>query len=29
VSAEYGPLPLSLVVDYLQACSEAGVVKWK
>jgi hypothetical protein len=29
VSAEYGPLPLSLVVDYLQACSEAAIVKWK
>lgn len=29
VSAEYGPLPLSLVVDYLTACSEAGIVKWK
>ncbi len=29
VSAEYGPLPLSVVVDYLQACGKAGVVQWK
>ena len=29
VSAEYGPLPLDLVVDYLKACAEAGVVQWK
>lgn len=29
VSAEYGPIPLSLVTDYLQACSEAGVIRWK
>ncbi|HEY1273015.1 MAG TPA: M28 family peptidase [Terriglobales bacterium] len=29
VSAEYGPLPLSLVLDYLQACAEAGVIQWK
>ncbi len=29
VSAEYGPLPVSLVVDYLQACVEAGVMQWK
>jgi aminopeptidase YwaD len=29
VSAEYGPLPLDLVHDYLQACKEAGVVQWK
>lgn len=29
VSAEYGPLPLDLVADYLKACAEAGVVQWK
>ncbi len=29
VSAEYGPLPVSLVTDYLNACVEAGVVQWK
>ena len=29
VSAEYGPLPLDLVNDYLEACKEAGVVQWK
>ncbi len=29
VSAEYGPLPLDLVSDYLKACAEAGVVQWK
>ena len=29
VSAEYGPLPLQLVSDYLDACREAGVVQWK
>ena len=29
VSAEYGPIPVSLVTDYLQACVEAGVVRWK
>jgi hypothetical protein len=29
VSAEYGPLPLSLVSDYLSACVEAGVIQWK
>jgi len=29
VSAEYRPLPLSLVVDYLDACAEAGIVQWK
>jgi aminopeptidase YwaD len=29
VSAEYGPLPVSLVSDYLQACVEAGVIQWK
>jgi aminopeptidase YwaD len=29
VSAEYGPLPLSLVTDYLEACAEAKVIAWK
>ena len=29
VSAEYGPLPVNLVSDYLDACTEAGVIKWK
>ena len=29
VSAEYGPIPVSLVTDYLQACVEAGVIGWK
>jgi hypothetical protein len=29
VSAEYGPLPVNLVFDYLQACAEAGVIHWK
>lgn len=29
VSAEYGPLPLGLVVDYLDACAEAGIIRWK
>ncbi|MGA2979343.1 MAG: M28 family peptidase [Terriglobales bacterium] len=29
VSAEYGPLPLNIVADYLDACAQAGVVQWK
>jgi aminopeptidase YwaD len=29
VSAEYGPLPVNLVSDYLDACVEAGVIQWK
>jgi hypothetical protein len=29
VSAEYGPLPLLMVIDYLQACVEASVIQWK
>lgn len=29
VSAEYGPLPLELVSDYLNACVEAKIMKWK
>jgi len=29
VSAEYEPLPVELVNDYLEACNEAGLVQWK
>jgi aminopeptidase YwaD len=29
VSAEYGPLPMGLVADYLDACAEAKVIVWK
>ena len=29
VSAEYGPLALHLVADYLGACAEAGIIRWK
>ena len=29
VSAEYGPLQVNLVADYLDACAEAGVIQWK
>jgi aminopeptidase YwaD len=29
VSGEYGPLPVNLVADYLDACAEAGVIRWK
>ena len=29
VSAEYGPLNIDLVSDYLEACHEAGIVQWK
>jgi len=29
VSAEYGPLPLNLVADYLDACVEAGIIQLK
>jgi aminopeptidase YwaD len=29
VSAEYGPLPIALVADYLEACAEAGILRWK
>jgi hypothetical protein len=29
VSAEYGPLAVNLVVDYLDACADAGVIQWK
>ena len=28
VSAEYGPLPLDIVTDYLEACAEARVIQW-
>jgi signal transduction histidine kinase len=29
VSAEYGPLSLTLVADFLQACVEGQVIQWK
>ena len=29
VSAEYGPLPVNLVADYLEACAAAGVMQWR
>ena len=29
VSAEYGPLPVNFVAGYLEACAEAGVIRWK
>ena len=29
VSAEYGPIPVDLVADYLEACVEARVLGWK
>jgi hypothetical protein len=29
VSAEFGPLSLDLVLDYLEACSEAGIISLK
>jgi aminopeptidase YwaD len=29
VSAEYGPLSVELVDDYLNACQEAGLMQWK
>ena len=29
VSAEYGPLPVEVVEDYLTACNEAGLIQWK
>jgi len=28
-AAEYGPISADVVADYLQACVEAGVMKWK
>jgi len=29
VAAEYGPLPLDLVDDFLSACQEAGLIQWR
>jgi len=29
VSAEYGPLPVNVVSDYLDACAAAQVVRWR
>jgi aminopeptidase YwaD len=29
VSAEYGPLAVATVNDYLEACREAGIIQWK
>jgi len=29
VSAEYGPLSVDLVADYLDACAEAKIIEWK
>jgi hypothetical protein len=29
VSAEYGPLPVDVVDNYLEACKDAGVVQWR
>ena len=29
VSAEYGPLPVEVVADYLEACAEAKIIQWK
>jgi aminopeptidase YwaD len=29
VSAEYGPLPVEVVADYLDACAEAKIIQWK
>jgi aminopeptidase YwaD len=29
VSAEYGPLPVDVVDDYLNACKDAGLIQWK
>ena len=29
VAAEFGGLPVDLVLDYLNACAEAKVVQWK
>ena len=29
VSAEYGPIGVDIVADYLDACVEAGVMRWK
>jgi hypothetical protein len=29
VSAEYGPIPIEIVADYLEACVDAKVIRWK
>lgn len=29
ISAEYGSLPVNIVADYLNACAEAKVIRWK
>ena len=29
VSAEYGPIDVGIVADYLKACAEAGIVSFK
>jgi hypothetical protein len=29
VSAEFGPIAVDVVADYLEACKEAGVIAWK
>ncbi len=29
VAAEYGPIEVELVSDYLDACAEAGIIHWK
>jgi hypothetical protein len=29
VSAEYGPLPAETIADYLEACAEAKIIRWK
>jgi hypothetical protein len=29
VSAEYGPIAVNQVTDYLEACIAAGVMQWK
>jgi len=29
VSAEYGPIEVALVADYLNACADAGIIQWK
>jgi hypothetical protein len=29
VSAEFGPIPLEIVSDYLSACAEAKIIHWK
>ena len=29
VSAEFGPLAIDLVNDYLEACREAEIIQWK